>query len=605
MGTLLERIASPALPAATRLVACLLVTALWAPSASAQDGFDVQNMAPGVSRSTAYWNAPFAQTLQQGGYDLALFLNYADSPLVLLNPDGERTEELVSGMLTAEIMGAFGLTNWLDLGISIPLILAQSGEELTLLRGADASDAGFGIGDVRVHARAAFLSDVVEGQSGPMLGLDVGLRLPTGDEEVYQGGEFRAEPRLLFDWVFANRSRVGLQAGYLLRPSRALENVTVNDQLTLSGAGAVALGAQGRGWIIPELRAQFGVLEGGVDDNDASLEALIGGRWEATNRILLELGTGMGFLDGVGSPDFRIFAGVSFHSPREGDRDGDGYLDSEDGCPDEPEDFDGFEDGNGCPDPDNDGDGVLDTEDGSPRGDGFGSCADDPEDFDGFEDEDGCPDPDNDGDGVLDVNDGPSDGGLYGSCLNDPEDRDGYEDADGCPDPDNDGDGYPDVTDGEVGDDGFGSCMNEPEDFDGDRDEDGCYDQEVITVTCVAIEIDSRVYFDTDSDVIQRRSYSLLDGVAEVLRENTYVRLLSIEGHTDDRASDAHNQDLSERRAASVVRYLVDAGVSRDRLRSVGHGEGQPIDTNGTEAGRQNNRRVEFLIIEQDTEDCR
>ena len=78
------------------------------------------------------------------------------------------------------------------------------------------------------------------------------------------------------------------------------------------------------------------------------------------------------------------------------DADGDGILDADDACPDTPEDFDGFQDGDGCPDPDNDGDGIPDSAD---------RCPGSPEDLDGFQDDDGCPDPDNDGDGVADAAD--------------------------------------------------------------------------------------------------------------------------------------------------------------------------------------------------------
>src|SRR5262245_44623536 len=83
-------------------------------------------------------------------------------------------------------------------------------------------------------------------------------------------------------------------------------------------------------------------------------------------------------------------------APKVGDRDGDGLLDNVDKCPDKPEDKDGFEDDDGCPDPDNDKDTILDAAD---------KCPLEPEDKDTFEDEDGCPDPDNDADGIADVND--------------------------------------------------------------------------------------------------------------------------------------------------------------------------------------------------------
>ena len=99
------------------------------------------------------------------------------------------------------------------------------------------------------------------------------------------------------------------------------------------------------------------------------------------------------------------------------DTDGDGIPDDKDKCPNEPEDKDGFQDEDGCPDLDNDGDGIPDAQD---------KCPNQAEDKDGFQDEDGCPDPDNDGDGIPDAAD---------KCPNEPEDKDGFQDEDGCPDP--------------------------------------------------------------------------------------------------------------------------------------------------------------------------
>jgi len=98
------------------------------------------------------------------------------------------------------------------------------------------------------------------------------------------------------------------------------------------------------------------------------------------------------------------------------DSDNDGIPDDKDQCPDVPEDIDGFQDADGCPDFDNDNDGIYDSQD---------KCPNDAEDFDGFQDEDGCPDYDNDGDGIPDKVD---------KCPNTPEDIDGYQDEDGCPD---------------------------------------------------------------------------------------------------------------------------------------------------------------------------
>lgn len=115
-------------------------------------------------------------------------------------------------------------------------------------------------------------------------------------------------------------------------------------------------------------------------------------------------------------PDWRASFAIGLSWPVvSSDTDGDGIDDHVDRCPRRPEDFDGFEDEDGCPDLDNDNDGVPDAVDGAP---------DRPEDLDGFEDEDGVPDLDNDGDGIIDERD---------MCPDIPEDLDGVEDADGCP----------------------------------------------------------------------------------------------------------------------------------------------------------------------------
>jgi len=186
-------------------------------------------------------------------------------------------------------------------------------------------------------------------------------------------------------------------------------------------------------------------------------------------------------------PDMMVHVGLSWNLPVGGrDSDGDGIQDRLDPCPRAPEDYDGFEDHDGCPDPDNDQDGVPDVadlapnvpedhdgwqdEDGVPDldndGDGFldrdDACPLEAEDFDGHQDDDGCPEEfeDRDGDGIADEDD---------VCPDDPEDLDGYRDGDGCPDPDNDLDGIPDSLD---------ACPDQAEDYDGVEDHDGCPEQE-------------------------------------------------------------------------------------------------------------------------------
>jgi outer membrane protein OmpA-like peptidoglycan-associated protein len=111
------------------------------------------------------------------------------------------------------------------------------------------------------------------------------------------------------------------------------------------------------------------------------------------------------------------------------------------------------------------------------------------------------------------------------------------------------------------------------------------------------IEVLGKIRFATDSDVIVKASLPVLDGVATLLRGHREVERLRIEGHTDDRGAAGHNLDLSRRRAAAAVRYLVQAGIDPARLESAGLGSSRPVASNATAAGRARNRRLEFVIV--------
>ena len=254
------------------------------------------------------------------------------------------------------------------------------------------------------------------------------------------------------------------------------------------------------------------------------------------------------------------------------DRDSDGVRDSLDQCPNDPEDRDGYEDKDGCPETDNDRDSIPDVED---------QCPLVAEDVDSFEDEDGCPDLDNDQDGLPDSSD---------HCPAKAEDLDGFEDDDGCPDLDNDQDGIADASD---------RCPGEPETFNEIDDEDGCPDRSKGPVQIQHGKITvPPVYFASGRDLILKRSFATLEMVAGLLANNLWVSKVRIEGHTDNTGSAELNQQLSDRRAASVQRFLIERGISPSRLEAQGLGPSQPLADNTTRAGRARNRRVEFVIID-------
>ena len=196
---------------------------------------------------------------------------------------------------------------------------------------------------------------------------------------------------------------------------------------------------------------------------------------------------------------------------------------------------------------DRDGDHVVDTAD---------QCPDQAEDFDGWKDEDGCPDPDNDGDGIADVVD---------KCPSVPEDKDGFQDDDGCPDPDNDGDGIADVDD---------QCPNEPETYNGYEDEDGCPDKNKVVIVSSNPPIVSRVEFDKDSSTVKATAVPVLDAVVTTLAQHPEVVMVQIEGHGDAKES----PKVAQARADAVLKWLVQKGADAKRLRAKGFAAHCPLD---------------------------
>jgi outer membrane protein OmpA-like peptidoglycan-associated protein len=314
------------------------------------------------------------------------------------------------------------------------------------------------------------------------------------------------------------------------------------------------------------------------------------------------------------------------------DGDGDRVADDADRCPADAEDRDGFEDEDGCPEADNDADGIADAKD---------RCAESAETVNGFEDDDGCPDeaPDVDGDGVAfeavrcpfergTASDGcPHDavpplavstlvGATVGAatgvneaspplrdtdfdddgvqddedaCPRSKEDRDGFEDDDGCPEADNDGDGVLDTAD---------KCPLIAETINGVKDDDGCPDvgASVVSIVGDRVVLDGVVRFRSGSAVLEPSALPLLKQVAATLKAAKSLSV-EIQGHTDDVGSAFKNVKLSQKRAEAIRAVLVKSGVQPARLVAKGYGPTRPRASNATPAGREQNRRVEFLIL--------
>jgi OOP family OmpA-OmpF porin len=233
------------------------------------------------------------------------------------------------------------------------------------------------------------------------------------------------------------------------------------------------------------------------------------------------------------------------------DSDGDGVNDDADQCPGTPAGT--AVDAKGCPLPlDDDGDGVTNDADKCPNTPAGARV-----------DATGC-EPDADGDGVADSRD---------QCPNTPPGA--KVDDKGC-ELDGDADGVVDSQD---------KCPDTPK---GDRvDATGCSFKDEIKLPGVV--------FETNSADLKPESIPVLEGALATLKRYPDLRI-EVAGHTDSRGSDAYNLDLSARRAATVLKFLQDGGVS-NALKSRGYGERQPIASNTTDDGRQQNRRVVLRVL--------
>jgi outer membrane protein OmpA-like peptidoglycan-associated protein len=120
-----------------------------------------------------------------------------------------------------------------------------------------------------------------------------------------------------------------------------------------------------------------------------------------------------------------------------------------------------------------------------------------------------------------------------------------------------------------------------------------------VRVSKTEVVILEQVQFDTGKSTIKPESNALLDEVAQVLNQHPEMTKIEVQGHTDNRGSAALNKSLSQARAEAVRKAMIQRGVVAERLSAKGYGPDKPIDDNTTDAGRQRNRRVQFLIVDQ------
>ena len=446
---------------------------------------NLRNFTAPLDPGSGVWVQP-TDSPATGEWNVGLFTSYAFRPVTLRDASTNAIAfDVIKHQVTSDLVAGVGLWRRLHVGFDLPVLVYQTGDALTPVASATLGDStyklpGQGFGDLGIDAKLTLLRVGPEGadphpprpegadRGGFGVALTERLSLPTGDTASFLGeGALTSEARILGEYRLAS---LGIHAalGFKLRGhTEDFACGTVGTEACTGRFGnevpfglgvsfsprSRALGAGPRGrmsWFL-EMNGHLPVSPLAPFKGTAatSLQLDLAARIGLGGDVSLLAGVQTSLLaggGGVGDAPLRVVASLSW-APRSHDQDGDGIPDDVDRCPLLAEDFDGFEDHDGCPESDNDGDGIPDALD---------KCPNEPEDYDGFQDADGCPDPDNDQDHIPDAED---------ACPNEPGPPNPDPKKNGCPVHDRDGDGIPDERD---------ACPDEPGPANADPLLNGC-----------------------------------------------------------------------------------------------------------------------------------
>ena len=534
--------------ASSRWAACALALLALLPStARAQSaGFAINRFDP-AERGSDWFAADSLDMRGHGRLMLGATGDFSEKPLVLYDRDGDEQKAIIKHQLFVHVGASVVLWERLRLGVNLPVLAFQSGQRGTVQGTPFEADDGPTVGDLRLAADVRLLGSY---RSPFSLAAGVAVFAPTGKQEAFAGdGKVRVLPRLLLAGDignFAYAAKLGVQ----YRANDAGFNGSTKGTEAVVAAAIGYRSNDGKLVLGPEFFGSTVVTSGDAlfAKRETPFELLFGAHYKVTDDVRLGAGVGPGLTRGFGAPQVRGLLSLEWAPepnkeplvlrPVPSDRDKDGILDVDDACPDEPGIKNEDPEKNGCPRRDADKDGIFDDED---------------------------------------------------ACVNDPGVRTTDPLTNGCPPPkDTDKDSIIDPED---------ACPQAFGPRDPDPKKNGC---PAARVEQGQIKILERVEFENNSAKLRPESDRILNAVLAVMKEHSEFTKLGVEGHTDNRGAAGHNLDLSRRRAASVMKWLVDHGIAATRLSSKGLGMTKPIDSNDTDAGRQNNRRVEFHILEKD-----
>lgn len=556
-----------------------LAGSLLSDAAFAQDeGFAINRFEP-AERGSDWFTQDSLNISGHGRVAVGATLDWAHKPLVLYDENGDEVSAILRDQVFLHMGGSVTLSDRIRVGLNLPVAFYSGGDTGSL--GGTTFDAtdGAALGDVRLGMDALLLGEY---RSPFSVAAGAWIWFPTGSQERFSGdGNIRLSPHVLVGGDIDMFTYAGRVAFDYRANRQSFGGSEIGSDISLGASAGVRL-LDDALLVGPELNltTSTAASESFFGRTTTPLELIFGGHYSFLEDFRVGAGFGPGLSRGLGTPEWRGLLSFDWIQPvkaalnvDEGpkDRDGDGIYDDQDACPSKKGIATDDPNTNGCPPPpDRDGDGIIDRKD---------ACPDEPGVASEDKEKNGCPLPkDADSDGVLDVED---------ACPNEPGVRTDDPKTNGCPAPkDSDKDAITDDVD---------ACPEIKGKPNNDPKKHGCPEARVEQGQIRIIE---RVEFEYNSAKIEKSSEHVLQAVLELLKERADITKLGIEGHTDNKGNVWYNKNLSARRADAVKEWFVARGITQTRLSAAGFGQERPIDSNDTEQGRQNNRRVEFHIIE-------
>lgn len=556
------------------------------------------------------------------GFGAGVVFNYASQPLVYRYDDGRDPVSLLGSAASFDLGGSFA-TRRLGFNVSLPLHVV----------GGDVNEGGFAPGDLRLGVLASILDRKT---SAAGFGLYGSVGLPTGDGSRYVGS---GSPEVVagLAGAYGNSWAVSANLGMAIGAPATLGDLTWGSRVQWGAGLSVPLSSAFA--IVGELEGESAISN--IDElGGTPMEWRVGGSAHLTRSLHLDAGFGTGLTTGIGAPEYRVLAGLKYlpaaaaKTVRGTDRDGDLIADAVDLCPDQPEDKNGKADEDGCPDggfvptrflvTDPTGSQIagasLELVSGPetgrwslPSGDitrsllpGTYALRVRAPHFAPAESSLTIPADATRHEQVVQLSPAAVGGTVIVSVQNEAGQPvaalvtllgEGRKFTTG-----GDGIGTEPVPAGEVElsvwAEGYRPKRVKTT-VGRDEKQSVAVVLELTRVVVLADRVDIRdkVFFDLDSATITAASYNILDDVAAVLENHSELRLVEVQGHTDDQGAEPYNLELSQRRAEAVRKYLIGQGIEPDRLVARGYGESQPLEPGMTEAAREVNRRVVFKIL--------